>query len=159
MDNKEMGGLLMEWTLDKNTDPVAKRILENVIKRKSKYDLLKKRHKMAVWLTLTLGILFFIYMYLMIFRTYSYSFEKMFSVFVNNKNNLTFLIVTIGMYGYMNLLKGKMEKAEKEFHELRCEIIDRSKDLWSRQDEWENRHFVFEMMKKNYDINLYHEKK
>jgi CRISPR/Cas system-associated protein endoribonuclease Cas2 len=149
----------LESKIEKNADPVTKRILENVIKRKSKYDLFKKRHKLAVWITLMLGTLFFIYIYFTIVRNYSYSFEKMFSKFVNNQNNLALLIVTIGTYGYMNLLKGKMEKAEKEFHELRCEIIDRSKDLWSRQDEWENRHFIFEMMKKDYDINLYHEKK
>jgi CRISPR/Cas system-associated protein endoribonuclease Cas2 len=149
----------LESKIEKNADPVTKRILENVIKRKSKYDLFKKRHKLAVWITLMLGTLFFIYIYFTIVRNYSYSFEKMFSEFVNNQNNLALLIVTIGTYGYMNLLKGKMEKAEKEFHELRCEIIDRSKDLWSRQDEWENRHFIFEMMKKDYDINLYHEKK
>jgi hypothetical protein len=149
----------MELTFEKNSDPVTKRILENVIKRKAKYDLLKKRHKIAVWATLFLGAAFFFYVYFTIVRNYAYSFERMFSEFVGNKNNMTFLIAAIGMYGYMNLLKGKMEKAEKEFHDLRCEIIDRSKDLWSRQEEWENRHQIFEMMKKNYDINLYHEKK
>nr|WP_193750923.1 DUF2663 family protein [Bacillus coahuilensis] len=41
---------------------------------------------------------------------------------------------------------------------MRKEIVDRSKDLWKEQ-RWNDRHIVFEHMKKNYDINLYHESK
>lgn len=69
------------------------------------------------------------------------------------------LIFIIGLYGFMNLIRGKRDKAEKEFHALRCEIIDKSKDLWKKEDEWKNRHIVFEMMKENFDINLFHENK
>ena len=32
-------------------------------------------------------------------------------------------------------------------------------DLWRTDDQWENRHVVFEMMKKQFDINLFHENK
>jgi hypothetical protein len=145
--------------LDDKTDPATKQILENVVKRKRKYDLYKKRHTVTIWVTISIVSLFFLYLYFTIAANYSYSFAAMFSAFVNDTNNLTFLVATVGMYGYMNLLKGKKEKAEKEFHELRCEIVDRSKDLWNREEAWKNRHLVFEMMKKNYDINLYHEKK
>lgn len=145
--------------LDDKTDPATKQILENVVKRKRKFDLYKKRHTATIWVTISIVSLFFLYLYFTIASNYSYSFAAMFSAFVNDTNNLTFLTATVGMYGYMNLLKGKKEKAEKEFHDLRCEIVDRSKDLWSKEDAWKNRHLVFEMMKKNYDINLYHEKK
>jgi hypothetical protein len=145
--------------LDDKTDSATKQILENVVKRKRKFDLYKKRHTVTIWVTISIVSLFFLYLYFTIASNYSYSFAAMFSAFVNDTNNLTFLTATVGMYGYMNLLKGKKEKAEKEFHDLRCEIVDRSKDLWSKEDAWKNRHLVFEMMKKNYDINLYHEKK
>jgi hypothetical protein len=145
--------------LDDKTDPATKQILENVVKRKRKFDLYKKRHMVTIWVTISIVSLFFLYLYFTIAANYSYSFAAMFSSFVNDTNNLTFLAATVGMYGYMNLLKGKKEKAEKEFHDLRCEIVDRSKDLWNKEDAWKNRHLVFEMMKKNYDINLYHEKK
>lgn len=69
------------------------------------------------------------------------------------------LILTIGLFGLMNLLKQKREKAEKEFHDLRREIVDKSKDLWKKEEAWKNRHQVFEMMKNNYDINLFYESK
>jgi hypothetical protein len=83
----------------------------------------------------------------------------MFSAFLAQTYNLYALIFIFGLYGLMNLLKEKKDKAEKEYHALRCEIIDKSKDLWKQEDAWRNRHLVFEMMKKNYDINLYHENK
>ena len=83
----------------------------------------------------------------------------MFSSFVGQETNLYFLVAAGGLFGLMNLLKAKREKAEKEFHALRCEIIDKSKDLWKKEDEWKNRHLVYETMKKHYDINLYHENK
>ena len=90
---------------------------------------------------------------------YSYSFASMFSAYVNNSLNLYIIVFVVGLYGLMNLLREKREKFEKEYHALRCEIIDKSKDLWKQEDQWKHRHLVFEMMKKNYDINLYHENK
>jgi hypothetical protein len=146
-------------SLDDKTDQATKQILENVVKRKRKFDMYKKRHTVTIWITIVIVSFFLLYMYFTIARSYSYSFAAMFSAFVDDTNNLFFLIASVGMYGYMNLLKEKKEKAEKEFHDLRCEIVDRSKDLWKQEEAWKNRHLVFEMMKKNYDINLYHEKK
>ncbi len=55
----------------------------------------------------------------------------------------------------MKVLYTKREKAEKEYHALRSEIIDRSKDLW-KEDSWKKRNEVYELMKKEWDINLYH---
>ncbi len=142
-----------------NTDQATKTALENVRKRKEKFDKFKHRHHLSIWGTIILASTFFVYLYMTIAAVYSYSFAAMFSAFVNDSTNLTFLVFCIGMYGFMNLLKQKKDKAEKEYHELRCEIVDRSKDLWKKEEQWEKRHLVFEMMKKNYDINLYHEKK
>jgi len=145
--------------LDDRTDKVTKQILENVIMRKQKFDFYKQRHIRVMWITVFLSFLYFLYLYFTIIKVYSFSFTAMFSAFVADSNNLMFLIITVGMYGYMNLLREKMDKAEADFHALRCEIVDRSKDLWKKEDAWENRHIIFEMMKEKYDINLYHEKK
>jgi len=143
----------------KNTDEATKQALENVRKRKAKFDKFTHLHKLSIWGTIILAAIFFVYLYMTVARVYSYSFAAMFSAFVNDSNNLTFLVFCIGMYGMMNLLKEKKDKAEKEFHNLRREIVDRSKDFWKKEEEWKNRHLVFEIMKKYYDINLYHENK
>jgi hypothetical protein len=155
-------GCLMEQPilmLDENTDPVVKQMLHNVVSRKKKFDEYKRRHVVALYLTLFFSACYLIYLYVTIVTPYSYSFASMFSAFVNNSLNLYSLILTIGTFGLMNLFREKKDKAEKEFHDLRCEIIDKSKDLWKKEEAWNNRHLVFEMMKKTYDINLYHEKK
>lgn len=145
--------------LDDKTDPATRKMLQNVIDRKRKFDRYKSRHLVSVWSTIGLISIYFYYLYVTVIKPYSYSFAEIFSVYVQNSANLYFLIVTVGVYGFMVLLREKREKAEKEYHALRCEIVDRSKDLWKKEEEWKNRHVVFEMMKKIYDINLYHENK
>jgi len=68
------------------------------------------------------------------------------------------LLCAAALWGMSKIWFDKREKAEKEFHALRCEIIDKSKDLW-KGESWKERHKVFEMMQKEFDINLYHENK
>jgi hypothetical protein len=145
--------------LDNRTDQATRNMLESVVKRKKKFDLLKLRHLVVMWLTMFFALSFFVHLYYSVMQPYSYSFAAMFSAFVNDSLNFYFMVFVGGIYGFMNLLREKKEKAEKEYHALRCEIIDKSKDLWKKEDEWKNRHIVYEMMKKNYDINLYHENK
>ena len=145
--------------LDERTDQATRKMLQKVVERKQKYDRLESRHLIVMWSTILISFFYFIYLYYYLFQPYSYSFSAIFSSYVNQTSNLYLLIFIIGLYGYMNLIRGKRDKAEKEFHALRCEIIDKSKDLWKKEDEWKNRHIVFEMMKENFDINLFHENK
>ncbi|MGE7646958.1 YpbF family protein [Peribacillus frigoritolerans] len=145
--------------LDEKTDQATKQMLQNVVDRKKKFEALKKKHLQSLWATMIVAVLFMIYLYFYIVVPYSYSFFSMFSVFVDQFSHFLFLAAAIGLYGYMVLIKKKLDKAEKEFQLLRCEIINKSKQLWEKEEEWKNRHKVFEMMKKNYDINLYHENK
>lgn len=145
--------------LDERTDQATRKMLQKVVERKQKFDKLTFWHLMIMWGTIIIAFGYFIVLYYTLFKPYSYSFATVFSVYVNNSNHLFMLMIVLGLFGLMNVFRQKRDKAEKEFHLLRCEIIDKSKDLWSNKDEWKNRHLVFEMMKKNYDINLYHENK
>jgi Protein of unknown function (DUF2663) len=145
--------------LDGRTDQATRKMLQKVVERKQKYDLLKFRHLIIMWSTILSSFSYFIFLYYDLFQPYSYSFAAVFSIYVNQSSNFYILILLIGLFGFMNLLREKRDKAEKEFHALRCEIIDKSKDLWKKEDEWKNRHLVFEMMKENFDINLFHENK
>ena len=145
--------------LDERTDQATRRMLQKVVERKQKYDRLASKHLIVMWSTILISFFYFIYLYYYLFQPYSYSFAAIFSSYVNQTSNFYLLIFIIGLYGFMNLIRGKRDKAEKEFHALRCEIIDKSKDLWKKEDAWKNRHIVFEMMKENFDINLFHENK
>lgn len=142
-----------------NTDLATKQMLENLRKRKEKFDLAEKRHYLSIYATILIALLFFCYFYFTIAQHYSYSFFAMFTAALNDEVNVYLLSAALISYGAMNVLRQQKEKKEKEYQELRCEIVDRSKDLWKKEEEWKNRHLVFEVMKKHYDINLYHEKK
>lgn len=144
--------------LNHYTDEATKQMLQKVVERKRKYDKLYFQHLIVMWLTIGFTAIFLYYLYKNIASVYSYSFAQMFSVFIQNSFHLYAMMVIFALFGFMNVLREKRDKAEKEFHALRCEIIDKSTDLW-RDEGWKERHKVFEMMKKLYDINLYHENK
>lgn len=141
------------------TDEATKQMLYGVIKRKIKFDQLYRFHLIIMWLTLGVLLLFIYYVYQTVILPYSGSFDRMFTAFVNHELNVYLLVFTAGLFGYMNLLKYQVDKAEKEFHALRCEIIDKSPDLWASPEAWKKRHIVFALLKEKYDINLYHENK
>ncbi|GKU81036.1 YpbF family protein [Niallia sp. NCCP-28] len=145
--------------LNHHTDEATKEMLQKVVEKKRKFEILHKRHLFVMWLTILFAFLYFLFLYKHIALPYSHSMERMFSAFVEESFNLYAMTVIIGLFGFMNVLKQKTDKAEKEFHTLRCEIIDKSKDLWKKEEEWKNRHQIFEMMKKEYDINLFYESK
>ncbi|MBS4215825.1 MULTISPECIES: DUF2663 family protein [Neobacillus] len=142
-----------------HTDEATKQVLENVRKKKGKFDKAEKLHYLSIYSTLLMAAVFFCYFYFAIAKYYSYSFFAMFSASLNDSVIIFLMAITIIGYGSMNILKQQKDKKEKEYQELRAEIADRSKDFWKKEEEWKNRHIVFAMMKKNYDINLYHEKK
>ncbi len=144
---------------DQVTDQATKRMLQNVIDRKRKFDFLKKKHFRTTLITIILALVYVGYVYILYVKPYSYSFFDMFFAFISNSSAFFYCIVIFGIYGYMLILKKKMDKAEREYHALRCEIVDRSKDLWKKESAWKERHKVFSMLKENYDINLYHENK
>ncbi|WP_409298029.1 YpbF family protein [Peribacillus sp. SCS-26] len=141
------------------TDQAAKQMLQAVVKRKAKFKKMKHNHLLALWACMAVSSMFLLYIYYFVAKPYSYSFFAMFSAFINDPLHFFYLASSIGLYGYMLVLKKKTDKAEKEFHALRCEIIDKSKHLWKQESAWKQRHLVFEMMKKEFDINLYHENK
>jgi predicted nucleic acid-binding protein len=142
-----------------HTDEATKQMLENVRKRKVKFDTAKRLHYLSIYSMLLFAFLFFSYFYFMIAKQYSYSFFAMFSASVSDAINISLMAVTAILYGAMNVLRQQKDKKEKEYQELRCEIVNRSKDLWKKEEHWKNRHVDFDVIKKTYDINLYHEKK
>ncbi|MDE5052031.1 YpbF family protein [Niallia taxi] len=145
--------------LDSNTDETTREMLQKLVEKKRKFDMLKTRHLFVMWLTIIVGFFYAYWLYKHIAVPFSHSFAIMFSIFIAKTFNLYALCLIVGSFGFMNVLKQKKDKAEKEYNELRCEIIDKAKDLWKKEEEWKSRHHVFYMMKKEYDINLFHETK
>ncbi|MHC0036083.1 DUF2663 family protein [Pseudoneobacillus sp. C159] len=145
--------------LDENTDPATKQMLKNVVKKKKKFDTYKFAHNLSITMTLAITGWFLMYLYHFISIRSGSSFLDVFAYFLSQDKNLFVFLLLLGSFFGMNILKTQRDKFDKEFHGLRCEIVDRSKDLWKKEEEWKSRHIVFELMKKKYDINLYHEQK
>src|SRR4051794_36184310 len=89
----------------KHTDEATKQMLENVRKRKKKFDEAKKRHYLSIYATLLSAFMFFTYFYFTIAKEYSYSFFAMFSASVNDAVTLLLLALSVILYGSMNILR------------------------------------------------------
>jgi hypothetical protein len=155
------GGTILEPTikmLDKHTDEATKQTLQLLVDKKRKQDNFKKREmRWRVSCCITLG-LFLAYVYYFIFHD-SYSFSVSISYFFDRSVHFGVIMFITFQVGMIKYLLYKKDKAEKEYHDLRKEMVKRSDDYWSQPNEWKQRHQVFEMMKKEFDINLYHETK
>ncbi len=139
-----------EWT-----DYATKQMLHNLIVRKHKFDKAKSLHLYTLWITIITSFCFLYYLYKFVLGPYSYSFEAIFSEYISRSFHLYITMLLVGLFGATKVLYQKKEKKEKEYHDLRCEVIDRSKDLW-KEEAWKRRHQVFEKMKAEFDINLFH---
>ncbi|QWC21528.1 YpbF family protein [Bacillus haikouensis] len=137
------------------TDQATKQMLQSLIERKQKFDRAKKMHVSILWLSVFTAFCFLYYLAKSVLGPYSYSFGAMLSVYVSQSVHLYLTVFIGGLFGAVKVLHQLKEKKEKEYQDLRKEIIDRSKDLW-KEDAWKKRHEVFDKMKSQFDINLYH---
>jgi hypothetical protein len=145
--------------LSDHTDYVTKQMLTDVVARKQKFDMVER--KLLFWRVMTISMisLFFIYIWAFIIKGNNYSFAVSISEILGNVIHLYILLLAGMGIGFINFYDKKKDKAEKEYHDLRCEIIKKSIELWPLPDKWIYRQEVFEMMKQEFDINLYHESK
>ncbi|MEB1806891.1 MAG: YpbF family protein [Bacillaceae bacterium] len=71
-----------------------------------------------------------------------------------------FLYLYIGLFLicllFMKNAKKKLDKAEKEYEELRSEVIDRQEQLWDTAELWRKRHELFKFLNEEYKVNLFH---
>ncbi|MFD1738590.1 DUF2663 family protein [Bacillus salitolerans] len=141
------------------TDEPTKIMLQKVTEHKIKFDRYKKKLILCTWSSLFIFLLLFAYMNYFIIEPYSTNAEKMFVAIVHDSTlfGLFFLLLFLGGTG--SYLKKKKDKAEKEYHDLRIEIIQKSPLQWKYPFGWDERSHVFRTMKNEKDINLYHESK
>ncbi|MBA2874990.1 YpbF family protein [Thermaerobacillus caldiproteolyticus] len=137
-------------------DGVTKQMLLGVIEKKEKWDRLKMRVKMLQAVTFLGFLTFFLYIIFYVVAP-SKTIASIITMFFESGKHLYILLLLFTSYWGVLFLKKKCDKAEEEFHALRCEIIQKSTDLWKDERAWKERHKLFEMIKEKYDINLYYE--
>ncbi|MCR2820264.1 YpbF family protein [Lederbergia panacisoli] len=144
--------------LGNHTDQTTKQMLQNLINKRIKYNRYKNIHFLLLSFAFLFGFFVFSLFYKATIETSTNSVLDTFSILVKRNHFLTLFFIAFTLFGSVKVIFEKKEKSEKEYHALRCEIIEKSKDLW-KGDKWNQRHRVFEQMKKKYDINLYHQSK
>jgi hypothetical protein len=145
--------------LNEHTDEPTKVMLQKVTEHKIKFDKYKSNLILCTWISLITFIILFFYMKFFIIDPYSSSIERMFSVIVKDSTLFGLFCLLLIFSGTSSYLKKRKDKAEKEYHDLRIEIIQKSPLNWKYPFGWEERDNVFKTMKKEKDINLYHENK
>lgn len=144
--------------LDDQTDQATKRMIKNLIERKLKFDRYKNLHLFLLTITCLycLALSYVCYKYVIIPDELS-AVEAISSIIGTTYFTYLFIVGAI-LFGSVKIFYERKEKAEQEYQDLRCEIIDKSRDLW-QEDSWSDRYQIFEQIKMEYDINLFHESK
>ncbi|MED3725163.1 DUF2663 family protein [Priestia filamentosa] len=145
--------------LDHRTDEATKFVLQSVVKRKRKFDTLTKKEKKLQGLLLLLAVGIMGYTWFSLQTLEQLTFQSVLTHMLERSIYFMFILVMGSLFFYLKYVHEKCEKAEKEFHELRCEIIQKAGEYWPQPTRWEARQAVFAMMMKKFDVNLYHEHK
>lgn len=145
--------------LKKHTDEPTKQMLDHLVERKRKYEKYKNKCFKAQFFTFVLIMAYIVYLYAFIIKPTGGQIDVVFHMIFDNEVHIFFILLIVGGYATAQYFKKKEDKAETEYHNLRCEVIRKSTDLWPLPAQWKNRHEVFMMMKREFDINLFHESK
>lgn len=141
------------------TDEATKHMLQSVIDKKGKLDQIHQKER-RIW-RLLVGCLALLCSYILFsFQQLPFvTYQTVLAFLLSSFYHLLIIMTVFSLYYYLLQIRKKSEKTEKEFHDLRCEVIQKSPQLWGDPQKWEARQQVFSLMKKEYDINLYYENK
>ncbi len=131
-------------------------MLLGVIEKKEKWERLEKKVKTLKIVTFVGFVSFFSYIFWKIVVPNGTA-ASVIAAFLGRLEHLYMLLLLFTAYWGILFYQGKCDKAEEEFHALRCEIIQKSSDLWRDETEWNERHKWFQVLKEKYDINLFYE--
>ncbi|ALC81442.1 MULTISPECIES: YpbF family protein [Bacillus] len=139
---------------DKFVDEPTRKMLEALIKRKQKFEQFKKH--VLRW-RIVCFVCFFIFCITLYLKS-GQSGSILYYLF-SDSTSIFWILAIAFSYSASFFFHKKEDKAENEYHKLRCEIIQKSPDLWPLPQKWETRETVYRIMKESYDINLYFESK
>lgn len=145
--------------LNHHTDEPTKKMLQNLVERKRKFESYKRKCFQTQFITFVLLMGYIVYLYSFIIKPNGGELAMIFHLIFDNSLHTFIILIIVAGYATAQYFKKKEDKSETEYHNLRCEVIRKSKDLWHKPSQWQNRHEVYTMMKNEFDINLFHESK
>lgn len=142
-----------------NTDETTKVMLQELVDKKDKLDKAEKNHRFHVFISFGLAVILLYNFYNTLGQFVTIRLDTLQMIFSQNNLNFILVILLILDFAWLKVAKGRCTKLETEFHQLRIEICDKSKDLWKSDEAWSGRNHVFAVLKNEFDINLYYESK
>lgn len=132
-------------------NPVAKEIVDELIKRKRKLEQFEKRKNKASLILLILSLVFALF-------GVKWGGHGMLGLPLTLNGFLGIFLVMFMVIGLLRMIhfNKKMEKADKEFEELREEFISRQEEFWQDDRNWKERHKVFTQLHHTHDINVFY---
>lgn len=128
-------------------------IIEALIEAKQKEE--KAEKAMMKWglffLVVLIGGIIYIALKLMSVEVSSYL-----SLLLSDMVIVIWIAALFFCFYYFDQKSKKFEKAEKDFEELKEDVIDRSSDIWNSEALEVKRIAQYHELKNKYDINLYH---
>ncbi|UTR14603.1 YpbF family protein [Salipaludibacillus sp. LMS25] len=94
-----------------------------------------------------------------VFKNWMHWFQvegSIFQTIITDPYILFLTILFIITFAWLQQVTLKFEKAEKDYDQLKEDMIDRAADIWSSPDDWKKRPDIFRELKEKHDINLYH---
>lgn len=141
----------MSVQLNLKDNPVAKQIIDELIKRKKKLDQFEKQKNRSSLIVMLLSLLFAAF-------GVKWGGHGILGLPVSLNGIIgIFLVILIGI-GFFRLVhfNKKTEKADKEFEELREEFMQRQEEFWQDDRNWKERHNVFKQLNHLHDINVFY---
>ena len=130
-------------------------ILRQLVQRKAKQDALKR--KLVWWGMIFLSCIVFASIFVTMQLHSVSTGERTYNDLMKSPSLWGVALAVFGTYWQFFLTRKSFEEAEEEYEALRMDVLNRSTELWSTEEQWEMRHLVFEFMKEQFDINLYYE--
>ncbi|MED4400740.1 DUF2663 family protein [Metabacillus fastidiosus] len=147
-------------SLNRNyVDEPTKQVLQNLVNKKRKMEKYRQKRFSAQMFTFITSIIFILYIYFSIIKYSLGDIGFIISSILNDSLHIVVVLCIAAGYATALYFKKKEDKTENEFHSLRCEVVRKSTDYWPQPELWERRHEVLQMMKREFDINLFQESK
>lgn len=140
---------------DKQISEVTRISLNELITRKQEKNRCQRAEIKAVFFLMVMFIIFLLYTSIM--KPTFLSYFTLGSLQMLASDPIMLLCGASMLFGFMQIqyYSKKYKEADNDYESLRCELIDRSEELWPNTEQWNNRHLFFAFMNEEYDINLY----
>ncbi|MCA1030554.1 YpbF family protein [Bacillus timonensis] len=141
-----------------NTNKEARMMLSLLIERKTDLNNYTKYEAAFKVGTFVILVLFLIYLTIFVVQPNLYSTHSIIQEILTNPfHSITILLILTG-YGASVFFEKKTKSIIIEYENIRSEIVRKSLEYWPQSTHFEEKRSVFEWMKREYDINLYHDK-